>query len=242
MNTVMSEKHFKKSSARLRKRFEAAGETLSHAQSLQELSNILFAKPYEEVKATVFEKTPNQQSDLNCVVVLQAGGENILMVNGEYVTGDYPGTDLNMGIKNLLQMAEGIANEKGTSIKHLPVPIEDIEDFETDDIIKRAEKMGFLTNEESLLKKLLLNNDLIFLANGIQEPYCMDSDWVEKVEEEGEDAVVWHMETERDFDKYEFFITFEEMCNAKKVEKNTWIINNKISHDESIPVELKIYQ
>ena len=242
MNTVISEKHFKNSSARLRKRFEAAGEIISHAQSLQELSNILFEKPYEEIKATILSQKTSKKNEQNTVIILQADAESILVVNGEYITCDFPGTDMNMGHSNLFQMGVNLANQHNTVLQHFPVPISDIEDFETDDIIKRAEKMGYFNSEPSLFKTLLMNNDLIFIVNGNREPYNLDGDWIEKVEEEGEDAVVWHMEHQSGFEQYEFFITFKELCEAQKIDEKTWVIKNKISHDITINIELKIYQ
>ena len=242
MNTAMSEKHFKNSSARLRKRFEAAGEIISHAQSLQELSNILFEKPYEEIKATILSQQSDQKNAENTVIILQADAESILVVNGEYITGDFPGTDMNMGYANLSQMGDSLAHQHKTVLQYLPVPIADIEDFETDDIIKRAEKMGYFKSGSSLLKTLLTNNDLIFIVNGNRESYNLDGDWIEKIEEEGEEAVVWHMEHQSGFEQYEFFITFKELCEAQKIDEKTWVIKNKISHDKAIDVELKIYQ
>jgi hypothetical protein len=242
MTASITEKHFKKSSVRLRDKYLSMGTEITHSQSLQELSNILFEKPYEEIKATVLSEKTSVKETRDTVIILQANEESILVVNGEYITGDFPGTDLNMGYNNLFQMGLSLAMQHNTFLQHLPVPIRDIEDFETDDIIKRAEKMGYFENERSLFKTLITNNDLVFIVNGNREPYSLDDDWISQVEEEGEDALVWQMETEKNSNKYEFYINFKELCEANKINEKTWIISNKISFNETCNVELKVYQ
>ena len=244
MVTSITEKHFKNASTRLREKYRAMGTKLTHSQGLQELSSILFQKPYEEIKATILNSNgeKNGNNTKNTVVILQAAEESILVVNGEYVAGDFPRTDMEMGYKNLWLMGQSIAKEKNTHLVHLPVPIYDIENFETDDVINRAEKMGFFNPEGSLFKTLLTKTDVIYMVNNIQNPYPMDGEWMEQVEEEGEDAVVWHMEMEKDYEKYEFYVTFKELCEAKKVDERTWVIPNKINVNETCYIELKLYQ
>lgn len=243
MVTSITEKHFKNASTRLREKYLSMGKSLTHSQSLQELSDILFQKPYEEIKATILNSNGEKKNDnKNTVVILQAAEESILVVNGEYVAGDFPRTDMEMGYKNLWLMGQSIAKEKNTHLVHLPVPIYDIENFETDDVINRAEKMGLFNPEGSLLKTLLTKTDVIYMVNNIQNPYPMDGEWMEQVEEEGEDAIVWHMEMEKDYEKYEFYVTFKELCEAKKVDERTWIISNRINMNETCDIELKLYQ
>lgn len=48
----LSEKHFKSASKRLKEHYASNNVKLGHSESLQALPQVLYAKPYEEVKAT----------------------------------------------------------------------------------------------------------------------------------------------------------------------------------------------
>jgi hypothetical protein len=58
--------------------------------------------------------------------------------------------------------------------------------------------------------------------------YSLDGDWqntmLEVFEEDDDyDTCIWHLELNNG--EYEFFIYFNELCNAKQINNNTWSIN-----------------
>lgn len=63
---AVTEAQFKEISVRMRSTLESlAAGSLGHAQALQVLSQALYSKPYEEVKATVFLSEPVGTEDEN---------------------------------------------------------------------------------------------------------------------------------------------------------------------------------
>ena len=222
----ISEEHFKKSAKRLKSKLLTVGTELSYNQCLQMLSQSLYSKPYEEIKATLFENT---ESD-NFVVVLKYGSEKILTLNGEYVSQLNIGTEIEETENALFSTAESLAIQHGTSVKTVDIPEILGDEWDTHEVIDLAEKMGYFQHKTTIFD-LLEDHDNHILINGSKNYYRMDGDFVDEMincyDDDPLGTIVWHPELfNSEGEKLEFYISFEELCNATTKDGKQWIINS----------------
>lgn len=152
-NISINEKQFKTASRRLSqfvKDRNDEGRPVSHAWMLEALSQALWQKPYGEVKATLLQDNPASHTEVPSslnkagrVHILKYGNEEILLLDGEYVAGNYPGTDLETPEFVIREQAETLARSHGTFVKTVVLPEVLPEEYETDDIIKLADRLGY---------------------------------------------------------------------------------------------------
>lgn len=96
--------------------------------------------------ASILGQDPNQK---NQVIILQYKYESILIKNGEYVTGNYPGTDLCVTDQQFLTQAQSLAITSDCALKVVILPHTLPEEYETEDIMVLARQMGYITSEET---------------------------------------------------------------------------------------------
>ncbi len=206
-------------------KYKEENPSLTYTQALQKVSVILFDKPYEEIKKTLLDK----QQEKNSVIIVEYGSESILTLNGEYVSQCCVGTDMEIPISKLESMAESLACANNTKYHRVFLPVVLKDSFETEDILSLAKYMGYF-NEQNIFDEIE-SSDTTIIVNDMLSPYKFDGDWENEIadsvesDEDYRDFCLWHIETEKGYDKYEFFISFKELCEAKQINNNTWIIN-----------------
>lgn len=231
MSLTISEKQFKNAAKRLR---ENHLNDSTHAQSLQNLSQILFNKPFEEVKATLFNNENNSPSD-NKVFILSYGSEKILVENDSYITGLSIGTELAITEKQLFSMAESLAFTNNTTLREITLPEILNEEYEIHEIINLAKYMGYFSEFGSIFDKFESCNTPLLMNNST---FGLDGDWIEQLEslpldEDPKEHVIWAAEIGEPLTKFEIYISFQELCEATTQDGKTWILENE---NERFPI------
>lgn len=217
-----NENSFKKSAKNLSVEIEKrTGNKVSHMQSIQILSQALFSKPYEEIKETLFKEKEEKQE---VIVLVEAGSATILYDENGWVSGDYPGTDMCIGEKAFKKEAETLANKLNAKLIQMQIPVADMEDYEDDDVFNRIQYMNLFHPEDSLIFQLAKCDFNMIVVNSMHCKNGLNSDWVTDVENDYHNCI-WYPEMKDDMGGfYEFFFSFEEICNSKKTGENEWLI------------------
>ena len=217
-----NENSFKKSAKNLSVEIEKrTGNKVSHMQSIQILSQALFSKPYEEIKETLFKEKEEKQE---VIVLVEAGSATILYDENGWVSGDYPGTDMCIGEKAFKKEAETLANKLNAKPIQMQIPVADMEDYEDDDVFNRIQYMNLFHPEDSLIFQLAKCDFNMIVVNSMHCKNGLNSDWVTDVENDYHNCI-WYPEMKDDMGGfYEFFFSFEEICNSKKTGENEWLI------------------
>lgn len=233
----MTEKHFKNATTRLQQAIKNGNipKNGGRAETLQLLSHILYNKPYEEVKETELKSKETQKE--NSVVLIRAGEESDIFVNGELFRCNIPNTDNHINEREFFELAQSLSYKFNTSLEEYTIPIADIDYFDTESIIKRAQQMGLLSKNPSLFKKLMCNNNVAIFVNHIHCPFGLDSDWLDNLEnrdpsENIEEQVIWYIELKEGDDLFEYFITFGDLCKAEYLGQNEWKLYDSLSDTE----------
>lgn len=222
MNNI-NEFSFKKAAKRLSSEIEKrTGNKVSHMQSIQILSQTLFSKPYEEIKETILKEEDSTKQ--NVVILAHVGSSTIIYDENGWVNGSYPGTDMCVGEKAISQEAGKLANKLDAKLIEVQIPIADIEHYEDTDVFNRIQYMNLFNPEDSLIFQLAKCDFNMIVVNSMHCKYGLNGDWVTDVENDYHNSI-WSPEMKDDMGGfYEFFFSFEEICNAKKTGDNEWLI------------------
>ena len=132
----------------------------SHMQLLNAICRGLWGKTYEEAKATLIDQPQQQTRDAAAdnaapaVHLITYANETILTLNGEYVTGDFPGTDLTVPYDTLVAQAESLANAHDSTGKEVVLPRILNEEHSASDIVDLARRLGYFRHREPLIEAL----------------------------------------------------------------------------------------
>ena len=217
-----NENSFKKSANRLSSEIEKrTGNKVSHMQSIQILSQALFSKPYEEIKETILKEQSEKQK---VIILADVGGSTIIYDENGWINGSSPGTDMYLGEKAIRKEAETLANKLNAKLIEMQIPVADMEDYEDDDVFNRIQYMNLFNPEDSLIFQLEKCDYNMIIVNSMHCKYGLNSEWVSEVENDYHDCI-WSPEMKDDMGGfYEFFFSFEEICNSKKTGENEWLI------------------
>lgn len=232
----------KEMSARLAKHLIKKGcppEIVKHQSSLQSLSQSLFGKPYEEIRETLLADKAQDVTTAHNVTVLHYGSESLLMCDGNYITGRYPGTDMEIPLRTLLDQGHTLAAQHTTTLKEVTLPAILSPDYETDDIINLALKMGFMKDHPSIFdyfdamdsgkeRLFIYNNYCGYSLNGY---YYGELEIAAENDEDPDETVIWMPEYDSEGERHEYFITFGALCKATTQDGGrNWLIQQP-DHD-----------
>lgn len=221
----LNETRFKAIATRFREDATRRGFTTSHLSALQIMAQAIFGKPYEEIKPLLQDTaTPEPATSIagsDIVTILHYGSEKLLMRNSEYITGNYPGTDMAIPDQAFNEQAHMLANQLGTTLREVSLPSILAPGYETDDIIALAERMGDLQSTPSIFSCFEQAN--IILLNGGFTVCGLNGDYVNELEAVAENAeddseidncCIWMPEYTEGFALYEFYVSFDQLCQA----------------------------
>jgi hypothetical protein len=214
------------------------GEKMAHTESLQLISHALFSKPFEEVKALMarVSKFDHQFSGFNPVTLYGYGSEVFLVNGSEYVNMLCIGTDMEISFETLRNEAENLSRALGfdpESVRQIALPEILSDEYETDDVLKLAEYLGYTRFDRILLDKIE-SADFIFIDDR-ECKYRLNDDWIGTVASavEGQGIFcsectdpIWFAETHEGHDLYEYFFTLSDIVNAKEVAPNEYVITS----------------
>lgn len=234
-NVILTQSKFKKMAHRLAREQRKAGVDLPHQSVLQMLSRAIFDKPYEEVRATSFapetqvaQPVAQAVSAKSVYTLLHYGNESILLKDGEYISGNYPGTDLFISERAFIENAKTLAGISGGELIHERLPEMLPEGFETDDVIRLARKLGMLQGHDSIYN--LIEASGVIKVDGRVTEYTLSGEYLSEIEtafENGEspfDVCIWMPETTDKLGLHEYYFTLGELSRARTSDGGkTWL-------------------
>jgi hypothetical protein len=233
---------------------------LSNNDLLQKISQALFSKSFEEIQKTIFtdneielnseiDTTILNHSSAQKVIVLSYGAEKLLMINGELesATHIYVGDEDEKTFKEILKEAEYEALERDClPFKEVTIPEILGDEWDYDDIIELANKMGYFKYENTLFD-LIESPNYIFI-NDQHSPFGLDNNWVKEIVSEHVcnydigNSTIWHIEifSDNSDDFNEYYFTFNDICNATLNKNKTWSINEYNKKENIINIVFKL--
>jgi hypothetical protein len=240
-NISVTEAQLKTASSRLVKAVKARsdeGKSVSHAWMLEALSQAFWQKPYGEIKATILDNNPKESKgdpSLNNkagrVHILEYGNEEILVLDREYVTGNFPGTDLEVPSDFIDKQAETLAGSHGSFVKRVILPEVLPEDYETDDIINLADRLGYFQYRQPFIEaiddclEMYLNGDSC--GFGLDDGFEGSFQWelqTTDFEELMEEHPVWMPEVFHAAVLHEYFFSLNDLGRAKEISPGHWAL------------------
>lgn len=240
MDNWIDEKRFEEMKSRMVAEMIKRGFPIKNHQAQQVLAVALYDKSYKEVseihlKSAVIE--------LKNVSILKYGNESILTLNGAYINATFPGTDLEISYDSLMSVAYSLASQFGTEVKEITLPDILASDYQTEDVIELAKKMGYCTLVPSIfecIEKAGNGASKVFI-DGMYCKYGLNDDFVgdlQSAADDGEDPFdvpVWTVDLSSGSKEYEYFILFDDLCNAiTKDGGKTWMLPQKEEKDIKI--------
>lgn len=244
-NIVMTRSQLKRAAGRLNaaihNRLED-GQAVSYAWVLESLSKGIFGKPYGEARSTLLAasaKPVRAGSDTGNaaprVMLLEFRSELILTVDGKYVTGSFPGTDLEIPRAAMRSQAENLANLNDSTVGFVELPELLSGDWETDDIIELAARLGYFTYKCPLHEQL--DKDPLVIFKSAAQRWGLDGDYLGYLIVEIESGepwrsvlsseIAWSPDFHVGFAKHEFFFSLQDLGEAKEVAPDRWVVRDR---------------
>lgn len=218
-NTLIQYAHQLKAFANKKEIRRNNGKDVDVNLALQMICQGLFQQPYEAVKVTL-DNLEVQGEGMPSVFVIHYDGDKLLFVNGQYVTALCPGTDLSIPEYEMFGQAEQHAKRLGVEIQTTDLPLVLGDEWEAEDVRMLAEKLGLFTERRPLWVAMYESRSH-YLFDGM---FCMvgpDGD-PEYDEDAPYDTILWHAEYTIDYDRYEHFISVNDILNAQRLDDNRW--------------------
>lgn len=241
-NLILTKSKFVKMAHRLAREQRKAGVDLPFQTIVNMLSLAVFDKTYEAAIATSFEPEENgdKQSEANVPAadpkvfkLLEYGNEMILLKDGEYVSGNYPGTDLYVSNAIFIENAKTLAKYSEGVLVQECLPKILAEDCNTDDVILLAGKLGMLKEHDSIFN--LIEKSSLIKINGIVTEYTLNGDYFGELEtafENGEppfEVCIWMPESVDKLNLHEYYFTLQDLADATTSDGGkTWQVENCI--------------
>lgn len=243
-NIALSEAQMKKAAGRMKGMIAARvneGRAVSHAWMLECLSHGFFGKPYGEVRTTLLNapdegvvSTKKTGNVAPRVILIEYRSELILTVDGEYVTGSFPGTDLEIPKSAMRSQAENLAHLNDSVVGFVELPELLPDDWETDDILELADRLGYFTYKTPF-HELIERDPLVVFKNSAVR-WGMDGDYLDNLKGEIEakpwrsvvsQEIAWSPEFQSGADKYELYFSLQDLGRAKEVKPCHWVIRSE---------------
>lgn len=197
---------------------------LTYTQSLQELSQILFSKTFEEAQVTLFKNE-------NPFTVVSYNNNFYIFEYKKFISSY---NNLN-SVQQFFENSCFLFDQK--NIFHIPY----IGDLSFSKLVKYFKKYGVFDTKKSLILNIETAKK-IFIDDRFCE-YHLNGDWIGEVEtnaenedEEPLNTCVWFAETNEGYDLYEYYISFEDILNAEYLDNNEWLIKQ-----DNRSIIIKIY-
>jgi len=215
---------------------------------LQIVCQSLFSAPYEEVLKTHLLATDTLAStntnDVCQVVILSYGAENIVALKGEYYVASCRGTDSEICDEEIQNQALTLAKAFSTTVKLFALPEILSDEWEYEDIIALAKKMGVFDYATTIFEMFEDDDNKIFL-NGNDIAYRLNGEWetemqeiVENGDEDPLEHTIWFTEyTNESFELYEHAFSFDDLCHATPQligKGKSWNIPEDVAHVNKI--------
>lgn len=242
-NIVISERQLKTTASRLTAAISQridGGESIGHAWLLNMLARGLFNKPYNEVRSTLLAAETAASELSNAaprVVLLEYKSDVILTLNGEYVTGSFFGTDMEIPKSVLRSQADTLARLHDSQVAYVELPELLNEDWETDDIVDLAARLGYFASRRPLHEVIDSGSLVVFKNCALRE--ALNGDWYDDLtsrlgcNEDWRSVIgfgsVWSPEFHVGFDKYEMFFSLEDLGRAKEHSEGRWTVTESCS-------------
>jgi len=95
-------------------------------------------------------------------------------------------------------------------------------------IIDLAKKMGYFKHDKTIFD--LIEDSPKTFINGLSTTYILDGDWVERMNEDYDyDTTIWTIDISKGGNLYEFYFSFNELCNAQLIDQSWFIEDTEIS-------------
>ena len=220
--------------------------TPSHMQLLNAICDGLWGKHYEEAKATLMAANDVDNAGQDHEVVqpkvhlISYGDETILAVNGRYVLGDFPGTDLETPWETMAASAQELALQHECPVTEVDLPKILHEDYETEDIIDLARRLGYFRYHKPLFERLLHGiavsyegkpTEIEFSLGFMEEQFweCYEDSAVESDPSKAMcEKVFWEeftpLEIAVDFSNYMLRWSLHDIGSAEKLDDGGWFI------------------
>lgn len=230
MSTLnLTKESFKAAAKRMKSELAKRGLHVQSQSALQVLAKALYDKPYEELEATILTKSSKgkcAQSFNEQYTLLNYGGESILLKGLEYVTGNYPGTDLHVNESNFYGNALTIS---GNNLKEVDLPVILMDEHETDDVIDLAVGLGLIegypTIFDAIEKSQSFTIDGTTCQYGVRGDYMQDMEIANSSGENPLDVNAWMPESIDQLHLAEYYFTFKELSQAKTEDGGkTWSV------------------
>lgn len=195
---------------------------------LQSICQGLFQVPYEELKV-LLNKEVNLNNPTSRFYMLVHGDYIILSLEDKIITSMPNISDTTIdAVRSTAQKQASKSNAKFIEY-HLPQLVMDLTTNQKqadEDIMSLAKKMGLFNDFGDIFTKIDSNSGV--LIDGKYNNNTLDGEAftniVDAWEEDGYDHVVWSPEIETGRSLYEFFFSFDELCNAKTTDGIIWTI------------------
>lgn len=172
------------------------------------------------------------------VHLLHYGSETLLTLNGRYICGAFPGTDLECPVEILESEADSLAQAHGGGWRSVELPDLFGVEFETDDIIELAQRLGYFRYWAPLFEMLtqrgaagvLIDDGVVYGAHPMRDAdfglgfreYVSEQeiDWREAME--GYVAVQWDFPDHGDL-MPDIMLTLDDIGRAGDDGRN-WVV------------------
>lgn len=243
---AVSEKAFKNSARRLNALLAEMGLDLGRAKTLQLLSQAIYTKPFEEIKATVLAENPGENTGTakpkDVVYLVEAFGEAMLFVDGEFVTATYDGTDMEQPYAAIKAQAERESIRLGCQVIETDYN-GSLVDWEYEELANAFLALGVIErNAPCMIREIESMKNGALIDGEFFVKYGLNDDWRSEFldEDSGVDfgATIWMPEAHSaDGNFYEWFVTAEQMLNAEKV-NGVWHVKLDDQPNYTMKVEI----
>lgn len=237
----VSEKAFKSSAKRLREGLVELGIDIGHAKSLQLLSQSIYVKPFEELKATILTEKSQEETDKEVekghVYIVDYPNESMLFVNGEFVTATFTGTDVEVPFHSLLAQAEREASRLSCEVIRTKYDGNLPDEWEYSDLEGIFLVSGVIEDgNPSMIREMEAMESGVIIDGKFLVKYGLDGDWQNDFSEGSDiDNTIWHPEATSEDGFYEWFVSAREMQDAKKVD-GEWHVRYSEKDDYTMTV------
>lgn len=217
---------------------EFTGQKFSHMNGLQLISEALFSKSFEEIKALIERDaqahgTESKQSvaGFNPVFVVNYADQAYLFDGVQMFHNISGGINHPINNDGIIYRAKQVSHAYGFSDEIRVVALPSIlgPTPSTDDIQQLCQKMGYMDYEFPLIDLLSSYQVSHTKLNGHYSPHLLNGDWendliseVDDNDGSADDISIWFAECQEGMDMYEFDFSFAEICAAKKINDSTW--------------------
>jgi len=172
------------------------------------------------------------------VLLLSYGSETVLTLNGQYVCSQGPGSDMEIPFAALSAQAVSLANQHGCTVSQVELPELLGEDWEIDDVLELAGKLGYFRYEKPFVH-LLSGTPLTVIYDGVAQVESLDDDHMDAIRcdiDSGEPwrdvferKLVWSPDFSKGFTSCELFFSYGELGRAEEIRPNVWRVTARHS-------------